>query len=78
MSVNLDGNNVEVAFYCFVRACVKGTAKLSPSGYFEIDMGNQEFIHGRLSQDSVTGTWGVTISRQKCRGRFEAERTRQY
>ncbi len=78
MSALLNGNRVEIAFYCFIRACVKGSANISQGGYFEADMGGQEFIRGRLSPDGIAGTWQLAINNRKCRGRFEGERIQHY
>jgi len=76
MSINANKGKVEVAFYCFIRACFSAEGKLSQSGFFEIRQGKKEFITGRLSHDRASGNWALTINGQECHGRFEAERTR--
>lgn len=78
MSINTYKGKVEVAFYCFIRACFSAKGKLSQGGFFEIRQGNKEFINGRLSSSHASGNWSLTINGQECHGRFEAERTGSY
>lgn len=78
MSINTNKGKVEVAFYCFIRACFSAKGKLSQGGFFEIRQGSKEFINGRLSTEQASGNWSLTINGHECHGRFEAERTGSY
>lgn len=75
MSVSTSKDKVSVAFYCFISPCFSAKGHLAQSGYFDIKLGDREYINGHLSDSNANGKWSLTISGKKCSGRFEAKRT---
>lgn len=73
--LSIDANDTELlmTFYCVMSSCVEAEGKLSQGGYFNLYMGNNQYIKGRVSPGKSRGEWQLKLDGQQCSGYWVAE-----
>lgn len=71
--IDASDTELDVRFYCFLEVCAEGEGKLSQGGYFNMYMGNNQYIKGRVSPGKSRGEWQLKLNKEVCSGYWVAE-----
>ena len=73
VTIDATDKELEMTFFCFLEECAEGEGKVSQGGYFQIYIGNNQYIKGRISPgDRSRGEWQLKLKGKECAGYWTA------
>lgn len=63
-------NTAHIEFFCFLKKCAEGKTKKDPSGYVYFDLGDGQFITGRIREQEADGNWVLSMKGKRCKGHW--------
>lgn len=65
-----EDNTAHIEFFCFLKKCAEGKARKDLSGYVYFDLGDGQFITGRIREQEADGNWVLTMKGKRCQGHW--------
>ena len=71
-SINLDEQEIEIGFYCFLKQCADMEGSTHQGGFFHIESKTGHYIKGRIVGDEAKGQWYLNMKGENCSGYWVA------
>ena len=72
LAIDIDEDEIELNFYCFLKNCASMSGKTSQGGYFHLEEDAGQYIQGRVKAEEASGTWFLIIKNKSCSGHWVA------
>jgi hypothetical protein len=70
-TITLNKNDlVHIEFFCFLKKCAEGKTKHDAAGYVYFDLGDGQFITGRIRDEEADGNWVLSMKGKRCKGHW--------